>query len=246
MFVHYRTQGLILAKEDRGEADRIFTIYTKDFGRLEILGKAIRKITSKLRAGADIFYLSEIEFIQGKAHKTLTDAILIDKFENIKRDPSRLRVAYKISEVFNDLVKNQEPDEKIWQLLTETFNRLNAGFKFQVSGFEIYKIYYYFFWNFLSYLGYQPELYNCSICDKKLSPDTTYFYPKIGGAVCKNCIKNNKNKIKEISIDAVKILRIILERDWAFFNKVKINQQLQKELSTISEYYFSYLKESTS
>ena len=75
MAIHYRTQGFILKKTDRGEADQILTIYTKDFGKLEILGKAIRKIKSKLRSGADLFYFSEIEFIQGKAYKTLTDIL---------------------------------------------------------------------------------------------------------------------------------------------------------------------------
>lgn len=39
MFVHYRTQGIFLKKQDRGQADELFIIYTKDFGKLEILGK---------------------------------------------------------------------------------------------------------------------------------------------------------------------------------------------------------------
>jgi len=244
MFVHYRTQGLFLKKEDRGESDQLFTIYTKDFGKLEILGKAIRKITSKLRSGADIFYFSEIEFIQGKNQKTLTDAILINKFKNISADLDKFETTDKISEVLNELIKRNEPDERIWHLLLETFDRLNVGFKFQVLSPKIYKIYYYFFWNFLCYSGYQPELYNCSICERKLSPDKIYFYPKSGGTICKNCI--GEDKIREISMDAVKILRIIFERDWFFFNKIKINQQLQEELSAISEYYFLYLKKSVS
>jgi len=239
MFVHYRTQGVILKKEDRGEADQLFTIYTKDFGKLEILGKAIRKITSKLRSGADIFYFSEIEFIQGKNQKTLTDAILINKFKNISTNLGKFETADKISEVLNELIKRNEPDERIWHLLIESFNRLNASYELQVISF---KIYYYFFWNFLRYLGYQPELYNCSICDRKLSPGKIYFYPKSGGTICRNCVRGDRDKIKEISINAIKILRIIFERDWFFFNKIKINQRLQKELGAISEYYFLYLK----
>ena len=86
MFVHHRTSGFILKKVDRKETDQLLTIYTKDFGKLEILAKAIRKISSKLKSGAEIFYLSEIEFIQGKTRKTLTDAILIEKFENLRKD----------------------------------------------------------------------------------------------------------------------------------------------------------------
>ncbi|MBU2635445.1 recombination protein O N-terminal domain-containing protein, partial [Patescibacteria group bacterium] len=59
MTVHYRTQSFILEKTDLREADQVFTIYAKDFGKLKILGKAIRKIKSKLRPGAELFYLSE-------------------------------------------------------------------------------------------------------------------------------------------------------------------------------------------
>ena len=91
-FTHYRTQGIFLKKEDRGEADQLFTVFAEDFGKLEILGRAIRKITSKLRSASSPFYLSEIEFIQGKTYKTLTDAILIDNFKNIREYPQRLNI----------------------------------------------------------------------------------------------------------------------------------------------------------
>ena len=161
MAVHYRTQGFIIKKTDRGEANQLFTIYTKDFGKLEILGKAIRKIKSKLRGGTELFYLSETEFIQGKTHKTLTDAILIESFPNIRQDLNKLTVAHKISETLDNLIKGEEPDEEIWQLLTETFEKLNKD-KLEI-------IYYYFLWNLLSILGYQTELYQCLICQKKLS-----------------------------------------------------------------------------
>ena len=122
MFLHYRTQGFILDKINRGETDRIFTIYTKDFGKLNLLAKAERKIKSKLRAGLEDFYLSEIEFIQGKTQKTLTDTILIKNFKNLRGDLEKLRVAYQISDLVNNLIKGEETDPKIWQLLDETFD----------------------------------------------------------------------------------------------------------------------------
>ena len=165
MAVHYRTQGFVIKKTDRGEADQLFTIYTKDFGKLEILGKAIRKIKSKLRGGIELFYLSEIEFIQGKTHKTLTDAILIESFPNIRKALKRLAVANKIVENLDDLVKGQEPDKEIWELLLETFNKLNTKYKIQDTR---YIIYYYFLWNLFSILGYQPELTKNTLSGKKI------------------------------------------------------------------------------
>jgi len=238
MAAHYRTQGIILKKIERNEADQLFTIYTKNFGKLTILGKAIRKIKSKLRPGSELFYLSEIEFIQGRTHKTLTDAILIEKFPNLRKDLERLAMACKISEVLDELVKDQEPDEKTWVLLNEVFYKLNNWeIENSLKSLKLKIIYYYFLWNFLSILGYEPELYNCSICQKHLKPEKLFFSPKEGGIVCNDC-KTNKTPI---SSNIVKILRILLKKDWAFLLKLKIEKQDLKFLNIISNKYYSYL-----
>ncbi len=244
MFVHYRTQGLILKKEGRGEADQLFTIYTKNFGKLEILGKAIRKVSSKLRSGAEIFYLSEIEFIQGKAHKTLTDAVLIEKFENIRKDLRKLRVAYKISEVLDNLVKDQEPDENLWRLLSETFQKLNnyplpvTGYPLPITGYQL--LLHYFFWNLLSILGYQPEIYHCVLCQKKLLPGKLFFDLKEGGVICQNCFKENQS-VEETNPETIKILRIILKRDWQTLLKLKIEPGYLNSLKIISKNYLLFV-----
>ena len=239
MFTHYRTSGFILKKVDRGEVDQLFTIYTKDFGRLEILGKAIRRIKSKLKGGLELFYLSEIEFIQGKAYKTLTDAILIENFPILRKDLERLPIAYRISEVLDNLIKGQEADEKIWNLLNETFQKLNNQ-QLTINNQQL--LYYYFLWNFLSILGYQPELYNCSLCQKKLLPEKLYFNPKEGGIICQSCFKKLKSG-KEIDSDTVKILRIILEKNWPILSKLKIEAKYLKGLTSISKNYLSLICE---
>jgi len=170
MAVHYRTQGFFIKKADRGEANQLFTIYTKDFGKLRILGKAIRKIKSKLRGGAELFYLSEIEFIQGKTSKTLTDTILIKKFPNIRKDFKKTAVARRISIALDGLIGGEEPDKETWDLTNEVFEKLDSQlFVHKQERLEI--IYYYFIWNLFSILGYLPELKNCSVCGKKVHVD---------------------------------------------------------------------------
>lgn len=237
MAIHYRTYGIFLKKENRGEADQLFTIYTKDFGKLDILGKAIRKIKSKLRSGAELFYFSEIEFIQGKTYKTLTDAILIDKFENLRKDLGRLKIAYQIADIFGDLVRGQEFDEKTWDLLTEIFQRLNNQ-QLTISNQQL--IYYYFLWNLFSILGYQPELYNCTFCRKKLVPEKNFFSPKEGGIICNQCKKKMKS-ITEIQLETIKILRIILKKDLPLLFKLKIEKPYLKFLNTITNECYLYI-----
>lgn len=243
MFIHYRTQGFILKRVNRGGADRIFTVFTKDFGRLEILGKAIRKIKSKLRGGMEIFYLSEIEFIQGKTYKTLTDAILIDSFPNLRKDLQGLSIAYRISEVLDNLIKGQEPDEEIWQLLKETFQKLDNK-RLTINNQQL--IYYYFLWNLLSILGYQPEFYKCSLCKRKLTPQKLYFSLKERGLICQNCFKKlklDKEQNKAVDPETVKILRLVLEKKWFILSKLKISQTHLNSIKNISDYYLSFILE---
>ncbi len=240
MFIHYRTKGVILDKKDRGEADQLFTVYTKDFGKLEILGRAIRKINSKLRAGTAVFYLSDIEFIQGKAFKTLTDATLIEKFDNLKKDLRKLKTAHQISEVFNGLVKGQEKDDDLWKLLNETIAELN-NVQPVISNLQL--LFYYFLWNLVSILGYQPDFYYCSLCQKKLTPEKLYFNPKEGGIICNQCFRKFKDG-KEISLNTIKILRILVKKDWKTLNRLKIQPEDLALLRIISNYFLSFLKKS--
>jgi DNA repair protein RecO (recombination protein O) len=125
MTVHYRTQGFVLAKQDRGEADRVFTIFTKDFGKLDLRAISERKITSKLRGGLELFYCSELEFIQGKFQKTLTNAALLNSYRHMRTDLLRLFLAHRMTEYFIKIVQGQEADKNIWQLLEKTFDALD-------------------------------------------------------------------------------------------------------------------------
>lgn len=160
MAVHYRTQGIILKKRDWKESDQLLTAYTKDFGKLEILGKAIRKIISKLRGDTSLFSLSEIEFIQGRSHQTLTDALSQNTFANIRNDLRKFRIVQKIAAMTDNLVAKEEKDEQIWLLLNEVFEKLNNA-ELKINNLQL--IYYYFFWNLAAIIGYKPEIRNNSI-----------------------------------------------------------------------------------
>ena len=226
MFTRHRTEALFLKKTNQGEANQIFTVYTKDFGKLEVTAKAIRKIKSKLNSGAEIFYYSEIEFIQGKARKILTDAVLIKKF---RKDLPQLQIAYQITQILDDLVKGEEKDARIWNLTKETFTKLEESSDI---------IYYYFFWNLLAVLGYRPEVWRCVVCQKKLIPAHLYFNSTKGGVACSNCFVQED---KEISPEIIKILRIFFEKNWTILSKLKIDNQYKKSLAVISEDYFIHI-----
>ena len=231
MFTHHRTIGFIIKKENRGESDRLFTIYTQGFGKMNFLARAERKVKSKLRSGLELFYLSEIEFIQGKVFKTLTDAIPLNKFSEIKKDLGKLEIALRTSRLLNRLVKGEAADEGIWNLLNDFFGMLQ---EWEKDRQKLKLLYFYFLWNFLSELGYRLELYKCIVCQKKLSPEKLFLNSREGGIVCQDCCSRIKGS-KAVARDLIKILRIFLEKDKETLKRLKTGDL--KELQEISRCY---------
>lgn len=125
MYHHFKTKALFLKKSQQNEADLLFALYTENFGKIKVLGKAIRKPESKLASGAQLFYLSVVEFVEGKAGKILTDAVLVKRFKNIENEEQRLLTAQDIASKIDEVFSQEEKDEKAWQLITSTFRELN-------------------------------------------------------------------------------------------------------------------------
>ena len=235
MFIHYRTEGFILKKTGQDEANYLLTVYTEKFGKIKILARSVRKISSKLKSFIEVFDLSEIEFIQGKSYKTLTDAILITRFKDSRKNLLKLSISFKIADVLDKLIKQEEKDEKVWLLLKETFEQLNE----LKDDFKIECVYYYFFWNLICLLGYQPELYYCNNCQKKLLSEKNYVNSAKIKIICQNCLKKVKLETREISSETIKILRIIFKKNKQIFFKLKIEKNHLKQLKQISDCYFS-------
>lgn len=155
MAVHYRTLGFILKKEDRGEFDRVFTVFTKDFGKLQLRAISERKSASKLRGGLELFYISEIEFIEGRNQKTLTDAVVEKPHKYLRRDLKRVRIMYRLCEIFDQVLQGEGRDEESWKLVNDTAAFLDQE---NLNAKDMKLIFYYFVWNVLSLHGYRPEL----------------------------------------------------------------------------------------
>lgn len=189
MFTHYRTEGIIIKKDKRFEADEHLTIYTKDFGKVGVIGKSIRKIKSKLRSSAELFCYSEIEFIRGRHYNILTASELTNSFPKIKSDLGKLSLAYRISFLVTSFLPEEEKDIKLWNFIKKSFSLLDFLNKKEDKKQNFLTFYYYFTFHFLAIIGYKPEINECVIDGKKAQ----VFSPREGGMVCRECFRKLKD-----------------------------------------------------
>lgn len=124
MLRNYSTIGIVLARKNYGEADRVITLLTKDFGKIRVLAKGIRKTKSKKRGHLEVFSLVKISVSQIKGMGLMTEAQIIDSYENIRKDLTRISLAYYFMEVASKLLYDSETNEIFFNTLVEFLTRL--------------------------------------------------------------------------------------------------------------------------
>lgn len=157
----YASEGIILARRNFGEADRIISIYSKDRGRISLIAKGVRKPESRKRGHLEIFNHLKFNATIGRGIDVMTEAELIDDFKEVRKNLKRVSLAYYICEVTGKITHELEQNERLFSLLYENLNKLKEEV-------ELKKLRLNFLTDLLTLLGYWPESQVLADPDKKL------------------------------------------------------------------------------
>lgn len=101
------SRAIILARTNYAEADRILTILTKDYGKIKVIAKGVRKERSKLAGGIEPFCVSDISFIVGRGELgTLTSARLSAYYGDFINNLEKLDFAYMCLKIINKITEH--------------------------------------------------------------------------------------------------------------------------------------------
>ena len=206
MTERYLTKGIVLRSDDLFESDKRFTLFTEEYGLLDVVGKSIRKGTSKMSGHLSLFSLVSIEFIQGKRGRILVYAQEERARPEIMSDLKKKRACYRVSDTVTRLIGIQDRDDEVWGMLQLVLEDISGVDSLS----ETYVAYLKFFWRLVSHLGYMPQLDGCVECGKS---EIALFCKE--GVICKRCkvedsIKVNTgvlNILKELSSGRLENMR---------------------------------------
>lgn len=151
----YSTEGIILKKEPYGEADLLVTVLTKDFGKIKVMAQGVLKEAAKLKGHIEPLTHSAISFVIGKNFYRLTSAEAKNFFENMRQDMNKLGIAYHIANLIDSNAFEEKGDERLFQLVNDTFLKLNEAEVDDFQGLE--KIFFEFNAGFLHIFGLLPQ-----------------------------------------------------------------------------------------
>ena len=150
----YKVRGIIIKKTNLGDTDRLITVYSKDFGKILVKAKSIRKNQAKLKGHLELFLYSHLMIAPGKGFDIITGAETIEPFSRLHNRLPSLVAGYYLAELGDKLIVGPEKDENIWALFLSTLrqlNQVNCDTKATISNFEN---------RLVEFLGYGTEKYN--------------------------------------------------------------------------------------
>lgn len=121
---NYASEGIVLARKNYGEADRILSIYSKTSGRISLIAKGSRRPKSRKRGHIEVFNLIRFQAAKGRGIDIMTEAEIIDDFADIRKSLKKISLAYYFSEVTGRMTHEEESNSELFELLIDTLNKL--------------------------------------------------------------------------------------------------------------------------
>ena len=223
----YRTEAIVLKRRDYGEADRILTVFTPDFGKLTLLAKGVRKTRSRKAGHVELFTDSTMLVAKGRTWDLVSQAEMIEPFRALHEDLQRTSYAFYIAELLDGFTQERDSHPQMFALLKETLGRLAA------SKDEILSLVARFFdLRLLSLTGYQPQMFQCIECHEPLEPVTNYYSLVDGGVLCPS---HGEGRVgaEPLPLPLFKALRFLQTREWDVVARLDLSDGLQAELERL-------------
>lgn len=123
----FKTEGIILKRRDFGEADRILTVFSLHRGKISVLAKGVRRITSRRAGNVELLNRVSMFLHQGKNFLILAEAESLETFQKLKEDLTLSTYAYHILELVDKLTAENQENRILYGYLIEVLRRFSKN-----------------------------------------------------------------------------------------------------------------------
>ncbi len=111
----YHTEAIILDSKNRGEANRSFTLFTRELGVIHAQAQGVRHLKSKLRYALQDLNLVKVDLVRGKEVWRITSATWIHSFEDIKKTQHVFACVLKVSHLLKRLCAGEGENSPLYE-----------------------------------------------------------------------------------------------------------------------------------
>ena len=239
-----KTQAIVIRTFPLQEFHKIITFYTPDFGKVKAVAYGVKSPKSRLGGSLELLNHGTLLFQhrENRELQNITDFNLIDGFDAIRSDFTRITYACYFAELVDSIASEGVANPEIFDLLRMTYQSLVHAddVPLLARGFEI---------KFLDCAGYGPELSRCVHCGSPLKGATTAkfgiaFSVRYGGVLCSEC-ENRDGAAFTIAPGSCELLKVLRTSELERFNRVRASTRNHQELKRLLGSFIEYHTERT-
>jgi DNA repair protein RecO (recombination protein O) len=218
-----------LRKVDYGEADRIYTLLTRDHGKVGAIAKGVRRPTSRLASALELFSLIDVELAKGRNLDVVVQAVRLPA-PRIDADVERTAHAALIAELADRVSEERHPEEGLFELTVAALRELATEAQPRRASAYYVSV-------ALGLLGYGPQLQSCASCERPLPEAPAAFSPAAGGFLCVDCAEPGMHPVP---VPALKVLRLMATGGIELYRRLKLDPALMDDVERVLEAQLEY------
>lgn len=174
----YRTEAILLATREYDAANRMVTLFSREYGKLSAIAYGARRPRSALAGSLQPFAHVELALVAGRSVDTVRQCEIIRSFRELRENLNAMAYASLLAELTAELWPEREAEPAVFELLLAAFGLLgqrNPRITALAGALQL-----------LSLAGFRPELANCVACGRPLDLPAR-FDAAAGGGICVDC-----------------------------------------------------------
>lgn len=138
-----KTKGIILKATDFGEADKLASVFSLEYGKISIKFNGVRKQKAKLKPLVQPFTFVELECFKRGDFFTAKTGLVVDSFSKITTDFQKTICAYILMDIIDKILPRNKVETQIFLSLSNALDRIeadnpyNATIQFILSFFNL-------------------------------------------------------------------------------------------------------------
>ncbi|HEY9598616.1 MAG TPA: DNA repair protein RecO [Cyanophyceae cyanobacterium] len=178
----YKATGINLKAMPLGEADRLVTILTREWGLIRVVAPGARKQNSKLGGRSGLFVVNELLLAKGRSLDKIAQAETLESYPRLSQDLSKLAASQYLAELVLCHALSEQPQEELYELLNEHLRRLEQLPNKTSVPLVLAHLSHGVF-HLLALAGIAPQVQLCCITQHSLKPDFTDPNWRVGFSV---------------------------------------------------------------
>jgi len=224
----FTVEAVVLDTKNFGDANKVVTLFTKEFGKVETNAYGCRRSRSPLSGAMQMFNHISAEISHGAQVDTIREADILNFYDALTNDLERLAYASMFFEIVNRMTLPHEKSPETFYLLRKSLpilSKRNPKVAAIIGACQ-----------FMETSGVQLNFSRCVRCGEEILGDAAISLTN-GGAVCMNCVDFVED-CRPYPDALRKTFELMLSFDWKDDTRLNFKS---KQLDAAEKFFIEYV-----